>query len=137
MPKYVYEFEETGETIEVEQKMSDKTHEFLMHPEKLKLMKVKRLISGGVGVIFKGDGWTPPGNLPSSHAVKFPSGTKIDEKAVKNEGFRSAPKKANAASPEKLKEARQFQNWLDKGGGADALNKQAPSISTIKNKDKE
>lgn len=135
MPKYVYEFEETSETIEVEQKMSDKTHEYLMHPEKLKLMKVKRLISGGVGVIFKGDGWTPPGNVPSSHAVKFPQNNKIDEKAIKNKGMRSTPSKANNASASKLKEARQFQDWLDKGGGAEALNKQAPSISTIKKKE--
>lgn len=134
MPKYVYEFEETGETIEVEQKMSDKSHEYLMHPEELKLMKVKRLISGGVGIIFKGDGWTPPGNIPTSHAVKFPQGTKIDEKSIKNSNMRSVPKKANEASTNKLREARKFQDWLDKGGGAESLNKQAPSISTIKKK---
>jgi putative FmdB family regulatory protein len=24
--------------------------------------KVKRLVSGGVGIIFKGSGWTPKGN---------------------------------------------------------------------------
>lgn len=132
MPHYTYEFEETGETIEVEQKITEDSHQFLMHPEKMKLMKVSRVITGGAGTIFKGDGWTPPGNLPSSHAVKFPSGNKIDEKSVKNAGFRSGPVKADAASPEKLKEARNFQNWLDKGGGADALNKTAPSINLKK-----
>ena len=68
MPTYEYECSKCNKRFEVIQKMSDpelRVHRdiyFLLdsEPEKIETCngKVSRLISGGVGVIFKGTGWT-------------------------------------------------------------------------------
>lgn len=54
MPTYVYRCEKCGE-FEVFQKITDNVY---TKCPKCKGTKIKRKISGGVGVIFKGSGWT-------------------------------------------------------------------------------
>lgn len=133
MPTYVYEFED-GKTIEVVQSMKDPHHEYLLHPDILKLMKVKRLING-CGLVFKGAGWTPKGTkTPIGLDDRLPSDMKVDDKVVTDNGFkykRKSPHKTDEVSKEKIENARKFSNWLE-SGGAETLNKESGEISDIK-----
>lgn len=55
MPTYSYICDHCKHTFDVFQKMSDKHTEECPKCKK----KPRRLISNGIGVIFKGSGWTP------------------------------------------------------------------------------
>lgn len=56
MPTYVYKFEKTGETIEVQQSFSDDTLTKYKHPSSGRMMSVKKVFQP-VGVTFKGSGF--------------------------------------------------------------------------------
>ena len=73
MPTYDYECTECGYTFEYFQSMSD---ELLQECPKCG-GKVKRLIGGGLGVIFKGSGFYVTGNKKSSSTS---AGTKKSSK---------------------------------------------------------
>ena len=56
MPTYEYKCTNCSHGWEIEQKITDKP---IKTCPKCGKKKAKRLISGGSGIIFKGDGWTP------------------------------------------------------------------------------
>jgi len=106
MPTYTYEIlEDNGKgteyLIEVVQSMKDDALTEWKDPEG-NIHKVRRVITGGVGVIFTGGGWTP--NYSSrGYKGKFskkirPIGTPVEHPVHKKEAD------------------RQFQQWVDTGG---------------------
>jgi predicted nucleic acid-binding Zn ribbon protein len=56
MPTYVYKFVKTGETIEVQQPITDKTLTSVVHPRSGRKMAVKKVFTP-VGVTFRGEGF--------------------------------------------------------------------------------
>lgn len=102
MPTYDYEIVDTGELIEIVHSIHDKAWTEMIHPKTGETCHVKRLVSGGTGTIFKGDGWTINfGNR--GYKGKFgkhlrPVGSPVD-----------APQNKSEAD-------RQFQAWVDSGG---------------------
>lgn len=85
MPTYDYRIIETGEVFQISQGIKEDALIEYTIPETGKTVKVERLISGGTGLIFKGDGWTPPGNL-NSNSVKIPKEAKLDGQGYLNKG---------------------------------------------------
>jgi predicted nucleic acid-binding Zn ribbon protein len=79
MPTYVYKFVKTGETIEVQQPITDKTLTSVVHPRSGRKMAVKKVFTP-VGVTFRGDGFY-----------------KTDSRAKSS---KAAPAKADAATAE-------------------------------------
>ena len=57
MATYIYRFQDTGETIEVQQSMKDEPF------TEIDGRPVHRVITGGSGVILKGGGWTSKGSF--------------------------------------------------------------------------
>jgi putative FmdB family regulatory protein len=92
MPTYEYKRED-GSTFEIKQKMSEKP--LTTCPDTGQ--KVKRVISGGGGVVYKGDGWyvtdykdggrkpasTPPAEAESSSKAEAKKPEKSGEKTSK------------------------------------------------------
>lgn len=81
MPTYDYEIIETGEVIEIQHSIKDDAFTEIEHPETGEVVKVKRLIGGGSGTIFKGGGWTIGANRGYQGKFKNklrPVGTPVD-----------------------------------------------------------
>lgn len=68
MPTYEYECSKCGKNFEVFQQMSDKPLTFCS--DKTCRGKVKRLIGGGAGFIFKGAGFYTTDNRSASYKKK-------------------------------------------------------------------
>lgn len=99
MPTYEYKCAECEEMFEVFQKMSD---------EPLKTCpvcggKLVRLISGGMGVIFKGNGFYTTDYKNSSSNMK----SSDSSKAEKDEGTSSSEKKKEESSQKTEKEKKE------------------------------
>ena len=95
MPNYDYECQSCGHTFEVFQNMSDPP--LSKCPECNK--KVKRLIGGGLGIIFKGSGFYSTDNRNGSST--FSSGEK--ETAKESSSTESKPKTDSAKKSEPVK----------------------------------
>jgi len=104
MPTYVYEIIETGDQFEVVQSIKDDPYEEIKEEKTGKTLKVRRLISGGSGVIFKGEGWTKPPVCKEK--------PKINPDKILNKEL----KKADNTSSEKLKKDKEFTDWVNSGG---------------------
>ncbi|MCP5513941.1 MAG: zinc ribbon domain-containing protein [Spirochaetales bacterium] len=100
MPTYDYECKSCGKIFEVFQKMSDAPLEVC--PECGK--KVKRLVGGGLGIIFKGNGFyvtdnKKSGSASSSSSVSSSSGTE-PKKESKKESVAAAPSAGTGSKKE-------------------------------------
>ena len=84
MPTYVYKFVKTGETIEVQQPITDKSLTSVVHPRSGRKMAVKKVFTP-VGVTFRGEGFyktdsrtkstKPKSDKPKSESKKAESST--------------------------------------------------------------
>jgi len=103
MPTYVYEIIETGDQFEVVQSIRDEPYEEIKEEKTGKTLKVRRIISGGSGIIFKGEGWTKPTEKlkPEFNSDKF---------------LNRELKKADNTSADKLKKDKEFTDWVNSGG---------------------
>jgi predicted nucleic acid-binding Zn ribbon protein len=79
MPTYVYKFVKTGETIEVQQPITDKTLTAVVHPRSGRKMAVKKVFTP-VGVTFRGGGFYKTDSRATS--TKSKSETKKDDAAT-------------------------------------------------------
>jgi predicted nucleic acid-binding Zn ribbon protein len=93
MPTYVYKFVKTGETIEVQQSITDKTLTSVVHPRSGRKMAVKKVFTP-VGVTFRGQGFYKTDSRAKSTPSK--SETKKDDSAAttKSESSADGPKAA-------------------------------------------
>jgi predicted nucleic acid-binding Zn ribbon protein len=87
MPTYVYKFVKTGETIEVQQPITDKTLTSVVHPRSGRKMAVKKVFTP-VGVTFRGDGFYKTDSRAKSTTSK--SETKKEESATTTKSESSA-----------------------------------------------
>jgi predicted nucleic acid-binding Zn ribbon protein len=87
MPTYVYKFVKTGETIEVQQPITDKTLTSVVHPRSGRKMAVKKVFTP-VGVTFRGQGFYKTDSRAKSTQSK--SETKKDESATTTKSESSA-----------------------------------------------
>ena len=74
MPTYVYKFEKTGETIEVQQSFAEDTLTKYKHPETGRMMTVKKIFQP-VGVTFKGSGFFKNDNRDKKSTTMTPGGS--------------------------------------------------------------
>jgi predicted nucleic acid-binding Zn ribbon protein len=109
MPTYVYKFVKTGETIEVQQPITDRTLTSVVHPRSGRKMAVKKVFTP-VGVTFRGEGFyktdsraKPTKAAPASK--KDDSGTTAKSEsspdASKSDKPKSESKKADTSTPAK------------------------------------
>jgi putative FmdB family regulatory protein len=101
MPTYEYKCSECEELFEVFQKITD---------DPLKTCQVcggelKRLISGGMGVIFKGSGFYTTDYKNNTHKSYDPSSKKSDE-GEKKEKDTSSTKDVSASADKKVEPAK-------------------------------
>ena len=87
MPTYDYECKSCGKIFEVFQKMSDDPLEVCPVCGK----KVKRLVGGGLGIIFKGNGFYVTDNKKSSSASSSSSVSSSSGTESKKESVAAAP----------------------------------------------
>jgi predicted nucleic acid-binding Zn ribbon protein len=109
MPTYVYKFVKTGETIEVQQPITDKTLTAVVHPRSGRKMAVKKVFTP-VGVTFRGEGFykTDSRAKPTkakSDSKKDDAGTSTSSESTsestKSDKSKSAAKKADSSKPAK------------------------------------
>jgi predicted nucleic acid-binding Zn ribbon protein len=108
MPTYVYKFVKTGETIEVQQPITDKTLTSFVHPRSGRKMAVKKVFTP-VGVTFRGEGFYKTDSRAKSTTSK--SASQKDESATatsaesgsdaKSDKPKSESKKADSAKSAK------------------------------------
>jgi len=92
MPTYEYKRED-GSTFEISQKISDDT----LNTCPTTGQKVKRIISGGSGVLYKGDGWyvtdyKNAGKKPDTDEPATSSETSKEKVTIGNEKKSGSPK---------------------------------------------
>lgn len=106
MPTYVYEIldkEGNGTDNFVEMVQSIKDEPFTeIENENGEALPVRRVVSGGVGTIFKGGGWTIS---DSNRGYKGKFKNKLRERGTPVDGYN-----------DKANNDRQFQQWIDSGG---------------------
>jgi predicted nucleic acid-binding Zn ribbon protein len=106
MPTYTYEFLDnegnpTGKFVEEIQSIKDNPYVELKD-ENGNYIKVRRVVTGGVGTIFKGGGWTVNhGNR--GYTGKFTK--KLRDRGTPVDGPNNKPEAD-----------QQFQRWVDSGG---------------------
>ena len=109
MPTYVYKFVKTGETIEVQQPITDKSLTSVVHPRSGRKMAVKKVFTP-VGVTFRGEGFyktdsRAKSTKPKSESKKDESGTTTSSEsssdASKSDKPKSESKKAESSKSAK------------------------------------
>ena len=90
MPTYEYRCSNCGAEIEVFQKMSDAP---VTHCEKCGNETLKRIVSGGAGVIYKGEGW-----YVTDYSKKSSGGKEMTDKPKTDDKPTSKPGTATPAT---------------------------------------
>jgi predicted nucleic acid-binding Zn ribbon protein len=98
MPTYVYKFVKTGETIEVQQPITDKTLTTVVHPRSGRKMAVKKVFTP-VGVTFRGQGFYKTDSRAKSKTSK--SESKKDESSTTTSSESSSS--SDGSKPDKPK----------------------------------
>lgn len=96
MPTYVYKFVKTGETIEVQQPITDKSLTSVVHPRSGRKMAVKKVFTP-VGVTFRGEGFyktdsRAKSTKPKSESKRDESGTTTSSESSSGSSKSDKPK---------------------------------------------